>query len=475
VIIGCAEIINLIKSMDTEKKLDEMLVKVDMLSAQITAHQKEIDELKSQINHLQHAANPHPSFQYQKGKIAISNNKKTIPFKTIYYKSFENFVGLKLIHFVGILVLIAGLSIGVKYGIDKNMISPLLRIVLAYAAGIILYLLSLQLRKKYLFFSMVLFSGAMASLYFTTYAAFEYYDLLLRTTAFIIMVLLTCFTVYHSLKYNRQEIALLGLTGAYAVPFFVGGNSGSIWTLFGYICLINAGILYISFKKYWTSLIHVSFVTTWVIFFSWLFMRTGNSPFTAELFFAALFYGMFSTSALAFKFLKKEPVEITDSIVIIVSTLFLYTALLIIFQKHSLGPSIATLTLLFGIVYLAAGLITKKYLQLQAYFADSLLAVSLVAFVFFVAKQYNGLTITLIWLVMAAAFFVVGMWQQIKFLRIASMALLSLTLIKLVLVDSSDFDAVEKIIAYILTGSLLLIISFLYQKFKHKIFGNDGD
>lgn len=450
-------------------------MKVDMLSSEITAYQQELTALKSELKKLQEASNPQQTFLSDKEKFTPPYNRKAVPSAKIYYNTLENFVGLKLIHFVGILVLIIGLYIGVKYGIDKNLISPLLRIVLVYVAGALLYLLSLQLRKKYELFSMILFSGAMASAYFTIYAAFEYYGLLSRLASLVIMVLLTCFTVYHSLKYNRQQIALLGLTGAYAVPFFLGDDTGSIWTLFGYICLINAGILYISFKKYWTLLIHISFIITWVIFFSWLFMRTENSPFTAELFFAVLFFALFSISAIAFKFFLKEPVTATDVIVVVVSTVFLYASLLIILQKHSLGPSVATVTFIFGIVYMIAGLITTKYLKLQAYFAESLFAISLVAFIFFVAKQYTGLTITLIWLIMAAAFFATGMWQQIKFLRITSMALLALTLIKLVLVDSNDFDTVEKIIAYLLTGSVLLVISFLYQKFKHKLFDTHGE
>src|SRR5687768_15563792 len=89
--------------------------------------------------------------------------------------SLENFIGLKLIHIVGIIVLVIGISIGVKYAIDRELITELARIGLAYAAGAVLYGLSWRLRKKYTAFSAILFSGAMASLYFTTYAAYVYY------------------------------------------------------------------------------------------------------------------------------------------------------------------------------------------------------------------------------------------------------------------------------------------------------------
>ena len=49
------------------------------------------------------------------GKTPVINKK--VPF------SLENFIGLKVIHIIGIIVLVTGLSIGVKYAIDKNLIS----------------------------------------------------------------------------------------------------------------------------------------------------------------------------------------------------------------------------------------------------------------------------------------------------------------------------------------------------------------
>jgi len=137
----------------------------------------------------------------------------------------ENFIGLRLINFIGIIVLVIGLSIGVKYAIDRNLISEGMRIILAYLAGIVLYVLSLRLRKKYTLFSAILFSGGMASLYLTTYAACVYYSMFSFALAFIIMVVLTVYTVYEAISYNRQEIALLGLVGAYGIPFLISKNA----------------------------------------------------------------------------------------------------------------------------------------------------------------------------------------------------------------------------------------------------------
>ncbi|MER3470046.1 MAG: hypothetical protein C4330_01615 [Chitinophagaceae bacterium] len=65
----------------------------------------------------------------------------------------------------------------------------------------------------------------MASVYFTTYAAFVYYNMMPGTVAFIITIAQTVFTAYQAIVYDRKEIALLGLVGAYGIPFLISRNN----------------------------------------------------------------------------------------------------------------------------------------------------------------------------------------------------------------------------------------------------------
>jgi uncharacterized membrane protein len=83
-------------------------------------------------------------------------------------------------------------------------------------AGIVLYLLSWRLRKKYQLFSAILFSGAMASLYFTTYATFVYYGFFSFAITFLLMIGLTAYTAFEAIRDSRQEIAVLGMVGRMA-------------------------------------------------------------------------------------------------------------------------------------------------------------------------------------------------------------------------------------------------------------------
>lgn len=393
----------------------------------------------------------------------------TKPPPTFINKGFENFVGLKLIHFVGIIILLIGLTIGVQYAIDLNLVSPLVRITGAYIASVILFVLSLNLRKKYELFSVILFGGSMASGYFTTYAAYEYYSLINRPAAFIIMLLLTVFTVYNALKYNRQEIAFLGLVGAYAIPFFVRGNTNNITGLLIYVSFINAGVLFISFKKNWEYLNHSAFIITWIILLSAIFSDVDLDYFCSEIFFIFIFFALFLATSVGIRLVKRLLLTDLDIIVLAGNTIFLYVSLNHLFNFKE---SIETITLIFGIMYFLASFIVNKWLA-QNKLAIILFYISLISITSYIAMKYTGVTTTIIWVILAVIIFLSGMWTRIKGLRMAAIFLFAITLLKLLFLDSPGFTSIEKIITYIFTGTVLLIISFLYQKFKNTIFKDE--
>ena len=71
-----------------------------------------------------------------------------------------------------------------------------------------------------------------------------------------------------------------------------------------------------------------------------------------------------------------------------------------------------------------------------------------------------------LWGILAFILLIWGIKKQIKQLRIIALALLGLTIVKLFVYDISNVSETGKIIAFILLGVLILIISFVYQKIK---------
>ena len=101
-----------------------------------------------------------------------------------------------------------------------------------------------------------------------------------------------------------------------------------------------------------------------------------------------------------------------------------------------------------------------------------LAALSLLLFIIFIAFNWDGITVTLLWLLTAVIIFAIGVYRKSVLIRMTAIILMGLTLLKLVLLDSNNFSPVQKIIAYVVLGVLLLIISFFYQKFRKQLFGD---
>jgi uncharacterized membrane protein len=65
---------------------------------------------------------------------------------------------------------------------------------------------------------------------------------------------------------------------------------------------------------------------------------------------------------------------------------------------------------------------------------------------------------------------IIGIWKRKKHLRIAAIGLFAITLMKLFFYDLTHLDTIAKTIVFVSLGILLLIISFLYNKYRHLIY-----
>ena len=108
--------------MDQPDEIKALKEQLEQLSRQFADQQKQIASLEKKLEDTKLA------------QVAYAVSKRAKKTVTPSFE-LENFIGLRLIHLVGIVVLVIGLAIGVKYAIDQNLISPFTRIALAYTAG----------------------------------------------------------------------------------------------------------------------------------------------------------------------------------------------------------------------------------------------------------------------------------------------------------------------------------------------------
>ena len=346
------------------------------------------------------------------------------------FSNLEKFIGENLISKIGIAILIIGLAIGTKYSIDHELISPLARIILGYVAGTALLITGIKLKVKYEQFSAVLVSGAITVFYFLTYAAYDFYGLIPQLASFILMFIFTAFAVFTSLQYNKQLIAVIGLAGAYAVPFLLSDGSGRVIVLLLYMTVINAGILYLAFKKNWEKLFYTAFALSWLILTIWIVDDyNAQTQVWLALGFLTIHFIGFYTMFLANIVIKKEVLAVSNGSVLFINALIYfaleYAALYADDQyRDYLGLYCIWNALLHFIFTLY---IYRKFTTENTIFylvAGLVLSCITIA----VPVQLEGNWVTLFWLSEAMLIFYAGRKKSVAVYEYASYALMVLAL-----------------------------------------------
>jgi len=422
-----------------QDKTEQLLQKLEILLKKQEEFSKEINDLRNEIEKLniedteqevareerkQKQAAANTDFSHKKEEVTVTQEydlpnqkqpprKKTLkPFSRIpkVKSNLEKFIGENLINKIGIAITVLGVGIGAKYAIDHQLISPLTRILLGYLSGLILLGFAIRLKKRYGNFSAVLLSGSMAIMYFITYAAYTFYDLIPQAITFILMVIFTIFTVVAALRYNRQVIAHIGLVGAYAVPFLLSEETSNVAVLFSYTSIINIGILVIAFKKYWKPLYFASFGLTWFMYILWYASEyQTNEYFTLALIFVSIFFATFYLTFLAYKLFQNEKFKIDDIVVLLINSFFFYAIGYALLNDHQKGVHLLGLfTLCNAIVHFVVSLIisSRKLSDKNLYYFVSGLV--LVFITIAIPVQLDGSWVTLLWAGEAALLFWIG-------------------------------------------------------------------
>lgn len=353
--------------------------------------------------------------------------ESTIP-KTKPKSDLERFIGENLISKIGIIITVIGVSIGVKYAIDHQLISPLTRVILGYLFGIGMLGFAIRLRKGYENFSAVLLSGSMAILYFITFAAYNYFGLIPQMATFALMILFTVFTVIAAISYNKQVIAHIGMVGAYAVPFLLSSNSGQVAVLFSYVAIINIGILAIAIKKYWKPLYYFSFTLTWVIYLAWyIFDFIFKEHFVLAMTFVIVFFAIFYITFLAYKLIRKEKFGKGDVVSLLINSFIFYgVGYSILDSSEQTNQLLGIFTLANAALHFVAGTIIYKQKLADRNLFYLVSGLVLVFVTITIPVQLDGNWVSLLWVGEAALLFWIGRTRHVRFYERLSYVLMIL-------------------------------------------------
>lgn len=411
----------------------------------------------------------------------IANTPPPEPAPTFWekYPDLEKFIGENLFNKIGIGVLVIGIGFFLKYAIDKNWINETGRTFIGILCGGILLGIAHRMRKSFAAFSSVLVGGGVAILYFSITIAFQQYHLIGQTLAFIMMVLITAFTVLLSISYNRVELAVLAILGGFTAPFLVSTGSGNATVLFTYILILNMGMLVLAYFKKWHLVNVISYLATVLLFGTWLSYSITTEtpakpvPYITALVFATLFYIIFFLMNVVNNIRLHRTFKAPEMILLLSNTFLYYTAGMVILTYLHGGMFKGLFTAMIAVVNFIFAYVLRKNK-----YADRLLIYFLIGLVLSFLSlaapiQLKGHYITLFWATESVLLLYLYQRSQLKLMKNASFIVLFLTAFSLLIDWSKVYgyhmvDMMPVLNRGFITNIVCIAALYLYRRFLEK-------
>jgi hypothetical protein len=194
------------------------------------------------------------------------------PSKPVPAINWEQFMGVKGFAWVGGLALFLGLAFFVKYSFDNNLVPPELRVAIGFLAGLGLLVGGVILsRKDFPALSQTLCATGVVTLYAVTFAChsiyhFEFFGMV---PTFLLMALITTAAFFLAARLEALVVAILGMLGGFLTPVLLSTGVDNPGGLFGYIAILDTGLMVVALHRRWHFLAALAAVGTAVLEIGW--------------------------------------------------------------------------------------------------------------------------------------------------------------------------------------------------------------
>ncbi len=185
--------------------------------------------------------------------------------------SLESAIGTRWIGRIGILAILFGVVFFLKYSFDNRLIGEAGRVMLGifWGAAFIGIGEYLQTRKGLPLYGQMLSAGGLGILYLALYAAFALYHLIPAPLALAAMVAVTTTGMTLSIRYAVYSLAAISLLGGFLTPLMLSTGQNQPVTLFGYILILDIGVLLLMRFRFWPTLVAASLAGTALLYLGW--------------------------------------------------------------------------------------------------------------------------------------------------------------------------------------------------------------
>ena len=199
--------------------------------------------------------------------------KPPAPAPSLSAINWEQFMGAKLFAWIGGLALFLGVAFFVKYSFEHNLIPPEVRVAIGFAVGLVLVGGGLALkRKENVVTSQTLCATGILILYTVTFACRSFYHFAFfgLVPTFLLMTLITAVAFLLAVRLNAIAVAILGMAGGFLTPILLSTRQDNPFGLFGYIALLDIGLLMVTRRKEWKALPILGAIGTALMQIGWV-------------------------------------------------------------------------------------------------------------------------------------------------------------------------------------------------------------
>ena len=168
--------------------------------------------------------------------------------------NWEQFLGVKMFAWVGGLALFLGVAFFVKYSFDNNLVPPELRVAIGFLTGLGLLVGGVVMSRRELSpLSQTLCATGVVILYAVTFAcrAIYHFEFFGPLPTFLLMVLITTTAFFVAVRLNALVVAILGMLGGFLTPILLSTGVDNPLGLFGYIAILDAGLIVVALHRRW--------------------------------------------------------------------------------------------------------------------------------------------------------------------------------------------------------------------------------
>ncbi len=345
-------------------------------------------------------------------------------------------LGQKWLLIAGVITTVFGVGYFLKYSFERGWIGPAGRVAAAYLFGIAILAAGDRFRKKdFLLFGLALIGGGIAVLYFSTFAAFQIYELFGAPFSFALMVLTTALACGLAVAYDNRWLAVLGLIGGFLTPLLLSTGVDNQPVLMGYMTLLNAGILVISFRKEWPLLSVLGFIATYVLFSGWYSRFYSPERFWMTICFLTLFYLIYTAAPLAYHVFRKSEERLRGLAITVPNSFIAFGfSFLMIREKYSV-EWVSVITLFYAVVFfaMAKALSHAGKTHLKAFVM--LVAKSALFLIITVPILFSGHWITIFWAAQGITLLWAGLRLKSRPLVTSAHVLAGMALFKFIFYD----------------------------------------